>query len=1383
MIYSASMIADDRQFIVDRMINEVGKNNFGTEFWFSVPPPLTDNLQNKYNTIRIYAIPLSDGKITLNIQSKNYTKENFVKAGEISEFILTPDLAQPYIKTGENQAIESDIYRSAAIKIIGDIAFSCYAVAIYNNSVESFLAYPINLLGKEYTISTYNDPVQYYPILNSLPAIVTITSPFDDNEIEFIMGGNSVSKTSDGLIPGNSLKRFLQKGDVWTISSDGKNADLSGSKVTGKYPISVVSANQYANIPLGVKSGNYAVEMETPSKSWSNTYFVGNLFNRKFSKIVRIYAKEENTEIKVNNYPVGTINKTNGIVNEAYLDVRLSDIDDNKFYAIEGNKDIYVVSYSTGTEEDGLPIPQGGVFKQVVSPYSQFTKTVFFSLPSNSLSDFNGHYLNIITETDEFGNISDSLLLFQFKVSNTIKNKVKDLKPLLRRDLAGINGKNFAFLTLEIKTDGAYSLISDKPFFAELFGHKNTFAYGFPAGFNLEDNNSTDEIAPIVSWANKCDGIIEGITEDISDKTSLPSNIAGHLFISNESENIKLIEIDKIIPGTQKIINWKLKVNDISKYAKAKIKFWDAASNITDAIIEFYPSQLKFENNIENFGSFKLNEDREKAIYLLNESDKDIFIDQLSLKYGDKGFEILNPNNISIAAKSQFAVNIKFTAISDGIVFDSLGVQDSCGIIYKVRLEANIGSPIINVSDINFGDNIIGSSITHYSTIKNNGVSDLIINGYRLPESIQFVVDFGREIDPSNPLIIEPKKSFEYGVTFLPSEERQYFDSIVFISDAKIQDNVCLINARGVQPGLICTSINWGNKRIHRTEIPAGPYQPNNEDNGFAIYNKGTKDLKITKVERIEQINPESFEINFLQINNQEIKKGEKIVLPVAFRPTIAGTSKIVVELTDEFNNKTQAELVGLGVVPQLESKTMDCDTVLTQIYSNPKIINFEIHNKSYSEWEFADTVVIFDIKSDDGHISEDWEYYGSMGFKFDKSKINFPLKLVPGETYNIPIAFAPDSAGQKLAKLTVVSDELNKSEFVIKGYGIDQNFSVSDAYGETCINSEVVIISTIKNNGNTDLNILPLNFSEYHSEISFVDNEEIKDGFLLAAQQHKDIKISFKPSSKIEKTTNLLVQTKENPDLIRSGKITGKSMAYRINSFISPLEQTTQIGEQVSINVNLEATEFNENTNINELLLHIEYNYKALKPDLNKIIDSKFIEGKFYKEAKIEKAGLLSIKLSGLNGSVINQSTDLFEIFFDTFYPNDSINYSDIYINPVDVDNKCVDIRKSMGRINIKAECQSQLRQFNLSDSKYSLTAKNTHENIEVNFGIGISAITLMKIYNINGEQIFKEDYGKLNTGNYQAIFSKDNLSSGIYFVEINSGPFYKTEKIILYK
>jgi len=772
LIQSIPLLADDKQFVVDRMINDIGKNNFGTEFWISIPPPLTDNLQNKYNSIRLYAIPLADGKISVNIQSKNYNKENFVRAGEVSEFILSPELAQPYIKTGDDLPIESDIYRSAAIKISGDIAFSCYAVVIYNNSVESFLAIPINLLGKDYSISTFNDPVLYYPVLNSLPAIITIVSPFDDNDIEFTMGGNSVSKTSDGLLPGNIAKRILQKGDVWTISSAGKSSDLSGSKVTSKYPIGLISANQYANVPLGVKSGNYAVEMEAPTKSWSKTYFVGNLFNRKFSKIIRIYAKEPNTEVKVNNYPIGTITKTAGVINEAYLEVRLSDISDNKFYVIQSDKDIYVVSYSTGTEEDGLPIPQGGVFKQIVSPLEQFTKTAFFSLPSNSLSDFSGHYLNIITEADEFGNLSDSLLLYQFKVGNTITSKVKDLKQLLRRDLSGINGKNFAFITLEIKTDGAYSLVSDQSFFAELFGHKNTFAYGFPAGFNLEDNNSTDELPPIVSWSNKCGGLIDGITEDISDKTSLPSNIAGHLFISNESENVKLIEIDKIIPGTQKIIKWKLKVTDINKYAKAKIKFWDAASNITDAIIEYFPSQLKFDNSLENFGSFKINESIEKSINLKNESQNDISLDKLILKYGDRGFELLNGNNIIIAANSFYVVNLKYTAISDGLVFDSLGVQDSCGIIYKVRLEANVGSPIINISDINFGDNIIGSSLTLKSIIKNNGVSNLIINGYRLPQSKQFAVDFGREIDPANPLIIEPSVKYEFNVTFTPTEER-----------------------------------------------------------------------------------------------------------------------------------------------------------------------------------------------------------------------------------------------------------------------------------------------------------------------------------------------------------------------------------------------------------------------------------------------------------------------------------------------------------------------------------------------------------------------------------------------------------------------------------
>lgn len=1376
--------ANEKQMIVNRITNDIGKNNYGTEFYLSIPPALSENLQNTNNTIRIYAMPLADGKITLTIQSKNYKTENTVKAGEISEFILTPELAQPYIKTGDNIPVKSDIYRAAGIYLSSDVAFSCYAVIIYNNSTESMLAYPTNLLGKQYTISTYNDPVAYYPILNSLPAIITITSPYNDNEITFTMGGNNNSKTSDGLLPNNKVTRTLQKGDVWVISSDGKNSDLSGSFIDASLPVSVISANQFSNVPLGTKPGNYTIEMEVATKSWSHTYFVGNSYNRKSSKIVRIYAKEANTEVRINNYPVGTITEPYGIINNAYLEIKLSDISDSKFYAIQSDKEIYVVSYSVGTEDDGVPIPIGGTFKQIVSPYQQFTKSTFFSLPANSLSDFANHYLNIITELDDNMNLSDSLLLFQFNISKTLINKVKDLKLLQKRVLYGIDGKNYSLVTLEIKNEGAYSIISDKPFFAEMYGNKNTLSYGMPASLNLKDLSSTDELAPIVKWNIKCGGIIEGTTEDIADKSSLPSNIAGHLFISNESQNIKLIEIDKIIPGTQKLINWKLKVLDINQYAKAKIKFWDAASNVTDAIIEYYPTQINFDKKLVNFGSFKFTESTVKSIYLINNSNQDITIPMLSLKYGDRGFHISNGNNnIAIPANNKYEILISFTGLSDGLVFDSLGIADTCGTNYSLRLEANVGSPIISVSDINFGDNIINTSVTQVATIKNIGVSNLIVNGYRLYNSDQLIANFNRIIDPANPLIIAPGDNFDFQITYNVKYDASLVDSIVFISDAISQDSVCTINARGLQPGLTCTSIDWGKKRIHRNNIPAGPYLPDNEDKAFVVYNKGKKDLKINSYKLIEQNNPESFEINLLPLNNKEIKQGDKVIIPAAFRPIVVGESKLLVELTDEYNNKTQAELKGFGVVPQLKSNIEDFGSVLIQTFANPKIIQFSIHNLSYDEWQYADTAVIFDITSDDQSISENWDEYSSMGFKFDKSKLTFPIKLAPGQSLLLPIGFAPNTVGSKIGNLNIVSDEYQKSEFVVKGSGIEQNFTVSDSYSETCINTENIFTSIIANHGNTELNILPLNFSEYISEISFVNDDDIINGFKLEPQTQKEIKMIFKPLTSVEKSTNLLVRTKENPDLVRKGKIIGKALAYRINSFISPLEQISAIGEKSSITINIDAPIFNENTAIRELSFDIEYNPKAIRPDIALIKYSKSIEGKFYTNTKINKPGLMSVELKSLNGAAINQATDLMDLVFDTYYPNDSLNYSDININNIKVDNNCIDFRNSMGRINIKQECVSQLRQFNMSGDKYYLTPKVLNNDLNIQFGIGIKSNCTIKVFNISGEQIFSDYYQELANGEYNAIFPIQSLSSGIYFVEISSGPYTKTEKVIIYK
>jgi len=1377
-----NIFSQSKDEIINKVLSEVNQNNFGTEFWISIPPALLENNYNYSNKVRFCVYPLMNGKISLNILSKTFKEEKTVEAGKLYEFTLNPEIAQIYLKDPQSKPLSSTIFSRSGIQLISDVPFSLYVIVDYISSFEGFLAYPVSRLGKNYIVSTHTDPVIYYPLYNSLPAMISLLSPFDDNEVTFTMGGENNSITSDGLTAGKKFTRTLNKGDIWLISSDGRNMGLSGSGINSTKPLSVISANQFTNIPSNYKNGNFIIEMETPTTTWSNNYLIGKIYNRKYSPIVKVFAKENNTNVFINNFPVGTINNSIGKENDAFLEIRLQDYANNGLYFISGDRPINVVVFNTGTEEDGLPTPAGGPFKIVTTPIEQFTTNTIFSV--NPFINSNaGTFLGIISELNQAEQISDELKLIKYKFNFIENKKIKDLKPLYVSETIQVDKKKYIYLVFQIQSDGDYAIVSDLPFYATLYGNKSNQSYGILPSINLRNLYSADKIAPVSSYYFDCNGLIIGNTEDTADKGIQPSNLGGHIFLSNQSENIAVLEFEKIIPGITKKINWKLKVIDINKPAKGVIKFWDAASNQSDIVINYKPLDIHFETNYVNFGSLKINQSIEKQIKLINNSQQNLFIKEFSLKNGKVGFQILENSSFTIPANDYKNVKIKFNATTDGLFLDSLGFIDSCGIVYKVKLEAVVGSPIIEVSDINFGDVIIGNVTTEKSKIKNSGASDLIIKGYKLPNSA-FNVNFGRDISPNNPLIIKRNESFEFYVSFAPIEEENIVDSVVFYSDAFTKDNICIINARGIQPGLVAESYNWNRKRIHRNEFPAGPFFPENDYNGILISNLSNKSIKISDIKIINRENADAFELNTIQLKSKTFTAGEKFILKVGFRPEKIGYHNLEILITDEFNNNTKSKLTGIGVVPKINNAIVDFDTVLVNTFTEPKIKDLIIKNLGYDEWEFADTVNIFDIIPIDSSISGNWSYYGKKGFKIDNSKINFPIKLAPGDFISIPIAFQPNQLGSIESKLKILSDALESPEIILKGYGTEQSLIFTDVEAETCVNSSTVVSSLIKNNGNTVISFLPPRFTEQLPEFSIINYNEFETINTLQPGEEKYLKIEYRPYNYINKSTEIILETIGNKDNSKSAKVIGKPKYYKANLFFNPIEITANVGSIIQNSIILEFNEINQNTKIKELKFIIEYNPKVLKPILEQFRDNDWLIGKFHRIIKQKSINQLEITYIALSYQGLEQNIKMLDLAFETFYPNDNINYSDLIIKLDKIDNNCILMNTVSSRVNLKEECLNHLRQFTFNNQNFYLkTGINNNSNINIDFGIGLDVFTEIIIYNYFGEEILSPIKENLKIGKYSLSIPTKNISSGIYFITIKSGPFIKTEKIILEK
>ena len=210
----------------------LGGNNLGKEFWFTVPPCFEDE-GGEANFVRVFVTSSVKTKVTIEIQGRGYLSVQYTVPNDVIMFTITPIQAQPYSKNGHDPYVKEQIYDSAGIHVYADKPVIVYAVVRYHYTSDGWMCIPVSSAGKEYIVSGYKVDPMFNAIWGyKLPSTCGVVAPYDSTRVKFKMGGNESSKTAGGMKPGDSTEFVLNKGDVWMVSTNSDNGDLSGSKIT-----------------------------------------------------------------------------------------------------------------------------------------------------------------------------------------------------------------------------------------------------------------------------------------------------------------------------------------------------------------------------------------------------------------------------------------------------------------------------------------------------------------------------------------------------------------------------------------------------------------------------------------------------------------------------------------------------------------------------------------------------------------------------------------------------------------------------------------------------------------------------------------------------------------------------------------------------------------------------------------------------------------------------------------------------------------------------------------------------------------------------------------------------------------------------------------------
>lgn len=1412
---SVTSFAGDKPESLDDIRNKLNNilgsgGNAGTEFYLSFPPCYE---VSGTNYLKLYVACPVRTKVRVEVEGKGFIQEKFTVANDVIDFTLAPGVGQVYSKPASDGSPAEQVYPQAAVHVKSGSPIVIYAVTRFDFTSDSFLAYPIQTFGKEYITASMADMSWMYPGL-SLPSESVVVAPYDNTSVTITIGGNAVTKTGGGLKAGQSKTFSLNRGDVLAIGThnDSKEGDLSGMRVVASKPVGVISGNQCANVPTTLRWCDYVADMELPTNLWGKTIYVPRHPIRKNSGMIKIFAKEPNTKVFRNGQYWRTIKTAGGIEGTGFIYERV-DPNANNVGVFSADKPISITFFPPGQEDDGVSTDPDQV---TIFPAEQYSKEILFCTPGiRGAKGFPRNEIMLTYQLSDAGTIPDDL---EFGVAQGGKIKWNKLSAVFGSspgDMyyapAGAKVK-YAHKYIVLPGDGAYAIRCKTPFGAISNGGSDYDSYLMPTAGALVIVSS-DTIAPDPKWEVKCDGTVDGaLVTDLPNDVNVRSNLSTIVLDPELSKNYTL-EYDDFIPGDAVSNKWRLKVDDPDQDAIAIVTFTDRAGNDTTIQINYSARKVTIDKDAK-FGLHKSGDVQVMKIIVKNEGTSDATISRLEWK-GDRGqgsFDLLNVTlPFILKAGESKEVEVQFTAKGDGDFKDSIGVGDDCVFRYRRIASASVGTPIIAVSDIDFGQVVVNTTVTKTFSVASRGSVKLTVTGATPPtpnDNVFTPENAVSAISGANPLSLEAVgtdgDNIIYQVNFKPLAKQKYHAEITFTSDAKTVDNVCILDGEGVQPGLIANNIDFGRRRMLK-----GPYTKDitGTDAYVILTNTGNSDVtvKSASIQSGDAAQFENFDVT--PFNNRTIKPGqsEEFKVKVNFTPQTFGNHQIVVKFdNDSPNQDVTSTIKGVGIIPKVKITDVNFGQVKSTGGTESVRNTCVISNYSASEWAYGDVLTVTDLNvlGAGDEISTDRTIYGTKGFTYDKATV-FATPMVIQEGSSVTInnsAFLPPSGqnGIFTAQLRTVSDALEEDTSNWTGEGIPSalTWTLGNASETACVGalSNVMLIE-LKNTGDVPISTISSITLGGNNADQFTLESVAYDATKLPLGNGQSLTIAVRYTPKVMKagthTADLIVEVNSNGQP-QKGSLTGTPQHFTTKLLVDDiinqevLKSGTAPTQKIIVKManpidagNLQAFSMNI-TFDNEVLFAVENgngaNVKLVGPLAGWQITNNVLSN---------LNGTLDLTVSG-SSPLVGGNAAIAEIEFQVGLPKSGKKQYQVTASAT-TQNQCVDIEPGTGNIDVNPVCAMNLRHVNVSGTQFALKQVNpnpvTSSGTDIHFSVGFAMPTRVDIINSNGEIVNTLVNEQLNEGEYTLHLVPTSLSSGAYTIRMQSGVFTQTQPLIINK
>lgn len=597
-------------------------------------------------------------------------------------------------------------------------------------------------------------------------------------------------------------------------------------------------------------------------------------------------------------------------------------------------------------------------------------------------------------------------------------------------------------------------------------------------------------------------------------------------------------------------------------------------------------------------------------------------------------------------------------------------------------------------------------------------------------------------------VFLAPNECKDLKISFTPSAPGERIAYLHYDLPPGCEDPVTELSGFGVDADIALSSCDWEGKRILTVN-----------DSFIVLTNNSFLAQNITNIE-LETADGSIFKLGTLKPFPIRVASKDTMHIPVTFNPSeeLIYNNTILVSV-QSLPNKLRAPIRGQGILPKIQTNWI-CDTPVKP--GETSIAKLEITNPSKTADLYVESVTFT-------YNTGDFKWVGAPPTNF----------YVPMEqTITFDIIFSPQSSGTRVELIKVRCDAApGPNKFPLRDTSVDaqcdglglRTANVIDFKTNLVCSQNVKKLRISNESWQTPITVIDYYFIGADSTAFKVD---LPIDFTINPGNFRELEIKFNPTEKKSYSTRLVLKTTIDLDLNIELKGVG--------DFILFYTETKTIkaipGTLLKMPLKVKIAQL-DNPLVNKLKAEIRFNTEMILDE--KAVEFANIPG-LTPATPIHQKGLIVLEWNGSLTTPVD--VELCKVNLRVYLSQ----FKDTPVMFKALMDTCATEDNVGATIELEKICFLDGRLIVFSNTQYSLSQPEpnpSNSNSLIEFGVGLDGQTNIVIYNSIGQLVKTIMDDNLKSGNYKINIDLSDLSSGVYYIIMKSGPFIETKQLVISK